>query len=214
MFKIDHCISLKRSGCIAALILAICACKSPVKEKKKSSVAAPYNFALPKGWAEERIAFPIEFAPQINYTGFENLRFAPGWELTTSEEHWAYAFLWWLDGKPVLNKTILENNLTGYYTGLVGRNIKERHIPANKVVPVKTNLQKTNAGPGDIETYEGTVVITDYLDPNYAPISLNIKVHKKDCPHTAYIFQISPKPYEHSVWQQLDQLDQQFKCDN
>lgn len=153
MFKNYYCISLIRSGCIAALILAIFACNSPVKEKKKS-VAAPYNFGLPKGWAEERIAFPIDFAPQVNYTGFENLRFAPGWEFTTSEEHWAYAFLWWLDGKPVLDKTILENNLTSYYTGLVGRNIKERHIPASKVVPVAATLQKTNTRSGDIETYE------------------------------------------------------------
>ncbi|MEO7800710.1 MAG: hypothetical protein ABIR81_01850, partial [Ginsengibacter sp.] len=206
--------AFKRHGFITALIVVISACNVPVKEKKKSTTDASYNFALPKGWTEERIAFPIEFAPQINYIGVENLRFAPGWEFTTSEEHWAYAFLWWLDGKPALDKATLESHLTSYYTGLVGRNIKQRRIPASEVVPVVVTLQKTVTQHGDVESYEGTGVITDYLDPNYEPITLNIKVHKKDCTHTSYIFQISPKPYNHRIWQQLNFLDQEFKCGN
>jgi hypothetical protein len=49
---------------------------------------------------------------------------------------------------------------------LVGRNIKQGHIPASKVVPVVATLRKTVTEHGDRESYEGTVVITDYLDPN------------------------------------------------
>lgn len=172
----------KRFRFIAALIFAITACNAPVKEKKKSTTVAPYDLALPKNWTEERIAFPIEFAPQINYTGSENLRFAPGWEFTTSEEHWAYAFLWWLDGKSAMDEDKLENNLTAYYTGLVGRNVKPRHIPLSKVLPVVATLQKIEPQPGDLESFQGTVVITDYLDPNYDPITLYIKCIKKIAP--------------------------------
>ncbi len=198
---------------LVALLLSINSCNHSKKQKHTVKTASNYNFPLPKNWTEEKIAFPIEFAPQINYTGFENLRFAPGWEFTTSAEHWSYAFLWWLNDKPNIDRDILINNLNTYYTGLVGRNVKIRHIPASKLVPVVTALQKTTTQQDDLETYEGTVVITDYLDINYNPITLNIRIHKKDCSHTAFIFQISPKPPQHNIWQQLNMLNREFKCD-
>ena len=75
-----------------------------------------YKLDVPAGWNVERIPFPIDFAPGINYTGVEDLRFTPGWEDLTSEEHWSYAFLWWLDeGQRLMlifcRKTLLNTTL-------------------------------------------------------------------------------------------------------
>jgi len=100
----------------------------------------PYKLDIPSGWSTERFPFPFDFAPQIPYKGMEELRFAPGWEDSVSEEHWAYAFLWWLEGKPQQTSEKLETHLQDYYNGLIGRNIIPRKIPREKLVPVKANL--------------------------------------------------------------------------
>jgi hypothetical protein len=52
----------------------------------------PYRFDIPKGWGVERFPIPIEFAPQVNYKGVEDVRFAPGWGDKTSEQYWSYTF--------------------------------------------------------------------------------------------------------------------------
>lgn len=172
-----------------------------------------YEFSVPAGWQEEKIAFPIDFAPQIVYTGVENLRFMPGWSSTNSEEHWSYIFLWWLDGTPSIDAQVLQENLKAYYTGLVGRNIKKRFIPADKVTPVVATIKKTGTSTGDIETYSGAILITDYLDVQFNPITLNCAIHKKNCgAHTALIFEISPKGFDHKNWETLNKLQEGFKC--
>src|SRR5215210_3056720 len=72
---------------------------------------APYHLPIPKDWTIERFLIPIAFAPQIQYKGVEDIRFAPGWANVKSEEYWSYAFLWWLDGSPETNSQIIEENL-------------------------------------------------------------------------------------------------------
>ena len=182
---------------------------------KTPKIISDYNFPIPKGWQSEKIKFPIDFAPQIPYTGIEDLRFAPGWEFTSSEEHWCYTFLWWLSGNPKIDQYILQENLTGYYNGLVERNITKRAIPVAKVIPAVAALKKIETATGDTETYNGTITITDYLDIMFNPITLNCLVHKKNCSgHTALIFEISPNPFDHQIWQQLNTLNGDFKCEN
>jgi hypothetical protein len=39
---------------------------------------APYTLPLPKDWTIERFLIPISFAPEIPYTGVEDIRFSPG----------------------------------------------------------------------------------------------------------------------------------------
>ena len=69
---------------------------------------APYELPVPKGWTIERFLIPISFAPQISYTGVEDIRFAPGWANAGSDEYWTYAFLWWLEGNIQPVSTITE----------------------------------------------------------------------------------------------------------
>ena len=40
--------------------------------------AAPILPPAPEGWRHERLAFPLDFAPDIELEGYEELRFAPG----------------------------------------------------------------------------------------------------------------------------------------
>jgi hypothetical protein len=198
-----------------------CSCNNSTDTKAKTAItntdsaksATSYHLDIPAGWTTEQMSFPIDFAPQITYTGIEDLRFAHGWEDIASDEHWTYAFLWWLDGKPLIDEKILQENLTAYYSGLVKRNVIQRTIPAFKVVPTIATITKAATAQGDTATYNGTIKMLDYIAQE--PITLNCLVHIKNCAaknNTAVFFEISPKPYEHSIWQQMNKLNDDIKC--
>jgi hypothetical protein len=205
--------NLKSVFFLTVLLAHMSSCNNSNSAKIPKKETAEYQFAVPKGWTVERIPFPIEFAPGIPYKGFEELRFAPGWEFTANEEHWSYGFLWWLEGKPNISAEVLQQNLNTYYFGLLSRNIRKRNIPAAKVISPVATIKKIETAPGDTETYRGTISMLDYLDIMHNTITLNCLVHKKDCnTHTALIYEISPKPLEHKIWQQLNNLEDSFRC--
>ena len=56
----------------------------------------PFHLPTPEGWRTETIPFPLEFAPELDYEGVEELRFAPGMFTEGAEDYWTYAFVWWL----------------------------------------------------------------------------------------------------------------------
>jgi hypothetical protein len=145
----------------------------------------------------------------------EELRFAPGWGEPNSEEHWSYSFLWWLDGKPEIDAKILQANLTDYFSGLVGRNITNRKIPADKVVPTNAKIDKVKTSANDLETYTGTISMLDYH--TQTPMILNCVIHVKDMKmpnHTAIYFELSPKPLSHSIWKKLNETGDSFALKN
>lgn len=188
--------------------------QAPKVEFNGSKWEAPYALDFPKGWDVERFLIPIEFAPSIPYKGIEDIRFAPGWGKANSEEYWSYAFLWYLDGKPEMTAKIVAANLKTYYTGLIGRNIEPRKIPADKIFPVKTEISAAKTTPGDVKTFSGTVYMLDYMEQK--PMTLNCVVHIKSCAgkNNSFVFtEISPKPYSDSVWVSLNQLWTNFNCD-
>lgn len=173
----------------------------------------PYQLATPAGWGTERFPLPPDFAPDIRYTGVEDLRFAPGWGDTASAEHWSYAFLWWLNGKPEVNADILRRYLQAYYTGLVGRNIGPRHIPADKVIPVQAYLQQGKAEPGEGPAYSGRITLLNYMSGSWQPVTLHCRVYSLPGgpAHTALFFELSPRPLQHAVWKSFEQLRASYR---
>lgn len=174
----------------------------------------PYSLAFPQGWGVERFAIPIDFALSIPYQGVEDLRFAPGWSDSKSNDYWTYAFLWYLKGKPDVNARNIENNLTAYYTGLIGRNIDRRKIPKEKLVPVKVTIREDKPHTGDLRTWSGTIDMLDYMEQK--PITLNCVVHLRLCPgkdNTFMFYQISPRASTNEIWKDLQKLWNTFECD-
>jgi hypothetical protein len=145
---------LKNCLLLIAFVATISSCNNTNNKPTIKKRLSDYNFSIPKEWQVERMTFPIDFAPDISYSGVEDLRFTPGWEFTTSEEHWSYIFLWWVDGNPNINDTILQKNLKIYYIGLVTRNITKRYIPANKIIPTVTTIRKIETTQNDTDTYK------------------------------------------------------------
>lgn len=204
---------------LAFFLLGLISCYKKSANKAESQPVdlshwvAPYFLDTPDGWSVEHFPIPIEFAPDIPYSGVEDIRFSPGWGNTFSDEHWTYCFLWYLDGKPEITSETLEENLRSYYTGLVGRNMESRQIAATKYFKPVTSFKKITAADSDLETYQGTIHMLDYHKQE--PITLNCKVHFKACnvaDKSFLFFEISPKPETDSVWIPLEKIWTDFRC--
>lgn len=206
---------MKRT-CLLLLFVAsiLLSCNSAPKEKQKEKAAsAEYILPLPDKWTKEVFPIPINFAPEINYKGHEEIRFAPGWGDSTKNDYWSYAFLWCLDNDPKISDSIVENNLKYYYNGLVKSNGQQFHIPNSKMNMTETSFEKVAAENGDLQTFKGTVKMFDYMRGQ--PQVLNCIVHLKFCStvNKYMIFhKISPKPFTDPIWTDLDKLWTGFEC--
>ena len=78
----------------------------------------PFAMPIPDGWRTETIPFPLEFAPDLPYTGLEELRFAPGMFEAGSPDFWSYAFVWWVDAGQPTDLGSLAAHLESYFRGL------------------------------------------------------------------------------------------------
>ena len=173
---------------------------------------APYSLPV-EGWGIERFLIPINFAPKIPYKGVEDIRFTQGWGNVKSDEYWSYAFLWYLDGKPAINASIIESNLKLYYDGLIGSNIDKKKITAEKITPTKASFKKIKTSAGDLNTFSGSIQILDYMQ--LKPITFHCLVHHKICGNedkTFIFYEISPRPVNDSVWIKLNKLWTDFNC--
>lgn len=174
---------------------------------------APYHLSIPKDWTIERFLVPISFAPQIPYKGVEDIRFTSGWAKPETEEYWTYAFLWYLDGTIKMNTQTITENLKNYYTGLLKVNTDPSKVDIEKLPPVATSFKQIATAKNDLETYSGTVSMTDYMSRK--PITLNCIIHLKFCKEenkTIIFHELSPKPFGHKNWDLLNQLWMDFTC--
>jgi hypothetical protein len=179
-----------------------------------STWVPPYVLDVPKDWNVERFPLPADFAPRMRFKGVEELRFPPGWGDSTSKQYWSYAYLWWLNSGPEVNALNLQKNLEALYTGLVGRNIISRKIPLAKQVPTLVTIKQINTAAGDVQTFQGQTHMLDYMTQK--PIVLNLVIHQKNCQkqdHIPVFVEVSPNPFNHSFWAELERLSQTFQCE-
>lgn len=129
--------------------------------------ATPFAFEAPSEWRPERIPFPLGFAPELKYRGFEELRFGPGMFKPGSDTYWTYGFFWWVEGRQAITKASLEKDLLNYYRGLsraVGGSRGLRIDPAKigvKIETVATEKASEDRYPpgwkGTLTTYDAFV---------------------------------------------------------
>ena len=93
-----------------AVSLLLSCNSTPEKKQKEKTVYAEYSLPLPDKWTKEVFSIPISFAPEINYKGHEEIRFAPGWGDSTKNDYWTYAFLWCIDADPNISNSIVFPN--------------------------------------------------------------------------------------------------------
>lgn len=177
----------------------------------KTNAQIKYDFPKPKGWNTEKLTMPISFAKSIPFKGAEELRFTPGWSNSQSEEYWAYDFLWYVNGLPVIKKSDLDKYMADYYNGLYLTNSKNKPQPTTNFS--KAHFKKVDAQINDKLTFEGRISTLDYLTG--LPVKFNARVHVRyDASaqqHTAILFEVSPQSYKNVIWDSLDGVANGFR---
>ncbi len=160
--------------------------------------------SAPEGWKSEIIPFPLGFAQEIEFNGFEELRFAPQWTDSTSLQFWTYMFVWYIETGPAMTEQILTENFNLYYDGLMGVDESQKSED-----PKVTKLDKTQCSFVQTDDgFSGNMRVWDrFFTKKY--ISLNIKVSETFCPSSnkqVVRCDISPQSFDHKVWKLFEQV--------
>ncbi|MEO0472260.1 MAG: hypothetical protein AAF206_21730 [Bacteroidota bacterium] len=151
----------------------------------------------PENWRSELIPFPLSFAPEIDFTGVEDIRFAKGWNDQESPEFWAYAFVWYLENDPQLSDSRLQELMKLYYYGIMGvDNTVALFLPS---------------GDGH---FIGRVQTHDRFFTKQ-PLLLNIRVETSYCTKQKrhlVLFQLSPQAFDHAVWESFQEVEIAVDC--
>lgn len=169
-----------------------------------------HSLPKPEHWEIEKFSFPIEFAPEIPFTGTEEVRFAPGWGDESGDQRWTYGFLWWVKDDAMLNAASLKKYLEYYYDGLIKANIDIKNVPKEK--QIKT-LVSVSLGTSSSKPFIASVTMLDYM--SLKPLKLNIDVYIRDCSdnaHRAIFFAVSPQARIHPIWKELERIWHGFRC--
>lgn len=155
-------------------------------------------------WRKEAFPFPVPFAPQIDYEGYEEAQFAKGWSKAESPEFWTYSFLWHIDTKNELTEKELEINLQYYFDGLM----KIINRDTNFTVPPSVALFLKKDNKNGLSTYHGKA---NFYDAFFTKglFQLNILVEQSYCSEKDrlnVLFKFSPKDFNDAMWETLRKI--------
>jgi len=152
-------------------------------------------------WGQEIFIFPIHFAPEINYEGFEDIRFSPGWAKKESNDFWAYAFAWSVKANSAISEKEMETNLKLYFDGLM----KVVNKDEDKIIPKTQVKLHKKEGSEDRTYYTAKLTIYDAFTTK-KPITLNVQVENyylNNKKKAIILFRFSPKAFENDIWNKL-----------
>jgi hypothetical protein len=150
-------------------------------------------------WLKEIIKFPLNFAPEIDYQGYEDLRFAKNWSKPEGTEFWTYAFVWNINLNSPPNKEILESNLKLYYDGLMTA------VNKDKDFTIPNSIVKIDEVKDKVLNFRGTMQIYDSFFTEEV-VNLNIDIETTFCEEQnkyVMLFRVSSLDFENSIWRTL-----------
>lgn len=155
-------------------------------------------------WGREIIQLPFWFAPEINYTGHEDIRFAKGWEDINSVGFWTYVFAWDINLKTNPTAQFFEDNFKLYFDGLM-KVVNEDTlltIPKTKASFIEKEQKK------EMTTFTGILETYDAFTTKKM-ITLYVTIESYYCEKSKTFLPIcrfSPKDFKHNVWKMLNQV--------
>ena len=155
-------------------------------------------------WLKEVIKFPLGFAQEINFQGYEDLRFAKNWSKPEGEEFFTYAFVWNINLTKTPTVEIIESNMKLYYDGLMSAVNKEKDFVVPKT-EVEFNQIKNNS---KLLAFVGEINVHDSFFTRKI-ITLNVTVETTYCEEqNKYImlFRISTVNFENKIWDKLNAI--------
>ncbi|OUS00118.1 hypothetical protein A9Q86_11805 [Flavobacteriales bacterium 33_180_T64] len=159
-------------------------------------------FVSDSTWLKEIIKFPIDFAPNISYKGYEDLKFAKNWRNKDHNDFWCYTFVWHINSNEKQTAKILETHIKLYYDGLMGvvNKKKDYKVPETTVLFIKNEKNNTNT-----DNFIGKLHVYDSFNTE-AMMLLNARVKVLYCDITktsAIVFRLSPQDFNHEIWERF-----------
>lgn len=154
-------------------------------------------------WGQEIFIFPIHFAPEIQYEGVEDIRFAPGWAKKDNVDFWTYVFAWRLNIDSIPSEKELKNNLTHYFDGLMKVVNKDK----DKILP-KTTLEFFRKKNVNQHRLTGTINLYDAFTTK-KPITLYVQIdryYSRKAKKAYLVFKFSPKEFDQAIWKELNEI--------
>ena len=181
---------------LALLALPLLASASPADELLPET---------PESWTYERIELPLPFAPDLEYEGFEELRFAPGMFDPKSASHFSYAFAIRFEEDLRADARFIDDFLTSYYRGLC-----EAVAPGNGLdLDLKAISTEVSF---DGRVFLATIRMFDAFAAG-DPLTLRVEVSvHAGAEHTEILGIASPKSREAPIWKELDGVRERWRA--
>ena len=160
-------------------------------------------------WRSEVLEFPLIFANDLEYTGEEHIRFAPGWGEADSEDYFSYVFVWRIQENPDWTPRDMETILNTYFDGLMNTGKLTQFQFFTSIPETQSSFRQ-----GKVYDYEGTVEIYDVFFTSQKTL-LNVKVKNEKCSGTnvnLVWFYLSPQEASHPVWDKLKSVRSTVDC--
>ena len=196
---------------LLTVALAGCSASPSPPTTPASEPASRLGWPAPEHWRTETIAFPLEFAPDLPWRGFEELRFSPGMFDPAAPGYWSYAFIWWIEDKPGMPLAEVEDGLRRYFAGLCAAVGGEKHrFDASRY---RVALSPVAGGGGETR-FGGTADLYDAFKTGQ-PITLRVSGRVVPCRAagaTAVVISASPSSEAGDVWKTLREAQAAFQC--
>ncbi|BAO77311.1 hypothetical protein [Winogradskyella sp. PG-2] len=155
-------------------------------------------------WLKEVIKFPLSFAQDINYEGYEDLRFAKNWSKPEGTEFFTYAFVWNINLKDMPTIEMIETNMKLYYDGLMEAVNKERGFVVPKTQVEFKKLENKSESPG----FRGKMKVHDSFFTREI-IDLYVTIETSYCSEQdkyLMFFRISSLDFKNEIWNELNTI--------
>lgn len=196
------------------LILAILCLTVVSSSAAQEPVDVPFYLPTPEGWRTETITFPLDFAPELEYEGLEELRFSPGMFAEMKIDFWSYAFVWWVPKETHFDADRLQTDLESYFRGLTTAVAEAREFDPGEP-DHDVQLAAIDSPTPDLVQWHGTALTFDAFATR-KPLRLLVRIDIVPCPsqgHVAAFFQLSPQPRRHKIWEVMDNMRKGFRCE-
>lgn len=190
--------------------IALCAVGAAGSASNAEEV--PFVLPVPDTWRTETIPFPLQFAPELEYTGLEELRFSPGMFDESSDQYWSYAFVWWVGAESDPGAADLRGDLEAYFRGLTRAVAQSRGFDPGEGEH-RASIEEIEPD-GEVRRFRGEIVTFDAFAAR-TPVRLTARIESWICSpeqRRVVFFRLSPQPDSAPVWDTLDEIRRGFRC--
>ncbi len=146
-------------------------------------------------WNQEIFHFPIPFAPEIKFEGFEDARFPAFWAYTDSSDFWSYVFVWSISNPMELTTGALESNIEMYFNGLMN------YQSSVALFFKKETSDNVTRYVGKLKTFDALVTKMS-MTLNVTAEYFNCEKNEKTC----IVFRLSPQEFRDDIWNKLEKV--------